>query len=75
MNCENIFTVYLKKLRDQRTLISTIVIPTLVIAVMLFGMGKIMSKVTATAREEVPVVMVGLWPLYGIRPLHFIGFQ
>ena len=76
MNWKYIFTVYLKKLcgslRDRRTLILTIVIPTIVMPVMLFGMGKIMSKGMTTAREEVPVVMVGLWPLYGIGPVHFM---
>jgi hypothetical protein len=57
------------------TLISTLVIATLVMTVMLFGMGKITPKVMITAGEKVPVVMVGLWPLYAIGPLHFLFFQ
>lgn len=62
-------------LGDRPTLISTIVIPTIVMPVMLFGMGMIMSKVMTTACEEDPVVMVGLWPLYGVGPLHFMFIQ
>lgn len=58
--------------RHSRRLILTIVIPTIVMPVMLFGLGKIMSKVMTTAREEVPVVMVGVWPLYGVGPVHFM---
>jgi sodium transport system permease protein len=62
MNWNNILTVYLKELRDslrdRRTLISVIVIPTLVMPLMFFGMGKIMSKVMASAQEEVSPVMV-----------------
>ena len=62
-------------LRDRRRLILIIVIPTLVVSVMLFGMSKVMSKAMTTARDEVPIVMVGLWPLYGVGPLHFMFVQ
>ncbi len=62
MNWKNIFTVYRKELkdslRDRRTLLSTILIPTLVMPVLMFGVGKIMSTVVTKAREEIPVVMV-----------------
>ena len=72
----NIFEQMLRhSLRDQRTLILIIVIPIIVMSVLLFGMGKIRSKAMTTAREEVPVVMVGLWPLYGIGPVHFMFIQ
>ena len=62
MNWNHIVTVYLKELqdslRDRRTLISVIVIPTLVMPLMFVGMGKIMSRVVANAEEETPSVMV-----------------
>jgi sodium transport system permease protein len=62
MNWANIITVYLKELkdsvRDRRTLISTIVIPTLVMPALIFGVGTIASKVVSKAREEVPSVMI-----------------
>ena len=75
MNWKNIFTVHLKKLRDRRTLISTIAIPVIVMSVLLFGIDEIRSKVMTTAHEEAPVVMVGLWPLYGVGPLQFMFVQ
>lgn len=62
MNGSNIATVYLKELRDvlrdRRTLISTILIPTLVIPLLAFGVGTVASRVTTRAREETPVVVV-----------------
>ena len=62
MNWKIICTVYLKELkdslRDRRTLISIIVIPTLVMPLMTFGFGTIASKVINKAREETPTVMV-----------------
>ena len=55
-------TVYLKELRDslrdRRTLLSTIIIPSLVIPLMTFGVGKVMSKVMSQAKEEVPAIMI-----------------
>jgi sodium transport system permease protein len=60
MNWTNITTVYFKELkdslRDRRTLISTIVIPTLVMPLMFFGVGKVMSNVMTKAREDIPTV-------------------
>ena len=60
MNWNNITTVYLKELkdslRDRRTLISTIVIPTLVMPLMFFGVGKMMSNVMTKTREDIPTV-------------------
>ncbi len=62
MNLHNIFTVYGKELRDslrdRRTLISMIVIPTLMIpGIMALAIG-VSSKVVNKAREEIPAVMV-----------------
>jgi sodium transport system permease protein len=62
MNLRNILTVYLKELRDslrdRRTLLSIIIIPTLVMPLMTFGLGKIAFKLIEKAREETPVVVV-----------------
>ncbi len=55
-------TIYAKELRDslrdRRTLLSTIVIPTIAIPALLLGVGKIASAVVSKAREEIPRVMV-----------------
>ena len=64
MNWHHIVTVYLKELRDslrdRRTLISMIVIPTLVMPILMFGVGAIMTKVIKTARDEAsPIVVLG----------------
>lgn len=64
MNWPNILTVYLKELkdslRDRRTIISMIVIPTLVMPILMFGVGAIMTKVIKTARDEAsPIVILG----------------
>lgn len=62
MNGHNIVTVYLKELRDslrdRRTLMSTIFIPTLVMPLLTFGVGKIMSGVIRQAREDIPTVAI-----------------
>ncbi|MBM3852771.1 MAG: hypothetical protein FJ399_06405, partial [Verrucomicrobia bacterium] len=62
MNWDNIATIYRKELkdslRDRRTLISTIVIPTLVMPLMFFGVGKMMSNVVTKAREDIPTVAI-----------------
>src|ERR1035437_1098648 len=62
MNLHNIFTVYLKELkdslRDRRTLMSVIIIPTLVMPVMFFGLGKIMSVIVKKAQEEIPPIAI-----------------
>ena len=62
MNWNNIVTVYLKELkdslRDRRTLLSTIIIPTLVMPLLIFGVGKIMSGVIKKTQEEIPSVAV-----------------
>ena len=62
MNWNNIVTVYLKELkdslRDRRTLISMIVVPTLIMPVIMFGVGTIMSKIVKQAQTEVVSVMV-----------------
>jgi sodium transport system permease protein len=62
MNWNHILTVYLKELkdslRDRRTLISMIVVPTLIMPLIMFGVGTIMSKVMKQAKEEIPSVMI-----------------
>jgi sodium transport system permease protein len=62
MNWNNIVTVYLKELkdslRDRRTLISTIVIPTLIMPLLMFGVGRIMSGVIKKTQEEIPSVAI-----------------
>lgn len=62
MNWKSIRTIYLKELkdslRDRRTLISMIVVPTLVMPVLVFGIGTIMSKVVNKARSEQISIMV-----------------
>jgi sodium transport system permease protein len=56
MNWHLILTIYLKELkdslRDRRTLISMIVVPTLVMPALMFGVGTIMSRVMKQARAE-----------------------
>ena len=62
MKWKPILTIYLKELkdslRDRRTLISMIVIPTLIIPVLIFGVGTVMSKVLRQAREEATSVVI-----------------
>jgi sodium transport system permease protein len=62
MNWRNIVVVYLKELRDslrdRRTLISMIVVPTLMIPGIMLVAGVVSYKVVNKAREEVPTVMV-----------------
>lgn len=62
MNWNNIITVYAKELkdslRDRRTLMSMIIIPTFVMPALIFGVGKIATTVFSKARSEIPAVMV-----------------
>ena len=62
MNWRNITTVYLKELkdslRDRRTLISVIVVPTIVMPLMFLIVGKVTASSVAKAREDVPSVAV-----------------
>ena len=62
MNWHSIATVYAKELkdllRDKRTVRSMIIIPTLVMPALTFGIGKIAAGVFSKARAETPVVMV-----------------
>ena len=62
MNWDNILTVYLKELkdslRDRRTLLSTIIIPTLIMPLLTFGVGKIMAGVMKQAQEDIPTVAI-----------------
>ncbi|WP_438480937.1 ABC transporter permease [Oleiharenicola lentus] len=62
MNWKSIFVVYLKELKDQlrdrRTIISTIVIPTVLMPLMFFGVSVVMKKVITKAQDEGTSVMV-----------------
>ena len=62
MNWHNLFTVYLKELRDslrdRRTLISMIVVPTLMIPGIMLIAGVVSYQVVNKARGEIPTVMV-----------------
>lgn len=62
MNWKHILTVYFKELRDslrdRRTLMSMIVVPTLVMPILVFGAGTVMSKVIKKARDEVTTMVV-----------------
>jgi sodium transport system permease protein len=62
MNLSNVITVYLKELRDslrdRRTVMSMIIIPTLVMPLLMFGVGKIASGIFSKAKKEVATIMV-----------------
>ncbi len=62
MNARNLFAVYRKELRDllrdRRTLISMIVVPTLLIPGIMLIAGVVSYKVVHRARQEIPTVMV-----------------
>src|SRR5258708_35911228 len=62
MNWNQVLTIYLKELkdslRDRRTLMAMIIIPTFVIPGLMFGVGKIAANVFSKAREEIPSIMV-----------------
>jgi sodium transport system permease protein len=62
MNWHNIVTIYLKELRDslrdRRTLMSMIIIPTLVMPLLTFGVGKVATTVISNARDETPSIAV-----------------
>lgn len=62
MNWKAIFVVYKKELKDQlrdrRTIISTIVIPTVVMPLIMFGFGTVMTKIIRQAQDEGTSVMV-----------------
>ena len=62
MNLHQILTVYLKELkdslRDRRTLISMIVVPTLLMPLLMFGSFYIMSKVVKKAQDEATTLVI-----------------
>ena len=62
MKFQAVLAVYLKEireaLRDRRTLLSVIIIPTVAMPLMFFIVGKVTSKAFAEAREELPTVMI-----------------
>ena len=57
-----ILTIFLKELkdslRDRRTLISMIVIPTLLMPIIMFGVGTIMTKVVKKAQDEATTLVI-----------------
>jgi len=64
MNWSKIITIFLKELRDslrdRRTVISMIVVPTLVMPVIMFGMIFVMTKIVKQARSEaVSIIVLG----------------
>jgi sodium transport system permease protein len=62
MSWRTIGTIYAKELRDslrdRRTLISMIVIPTFIMPALIIGAGRIASSVVRKARAEIPRIMV-----------------
>ncbi len=62
MNWSHILTVYLKELRDslrdRRTIISMIVIPTFLMPAIMFGAGFVMSKVVRQAQAEATSLVI-----------------
>lgn len=62
MNWRNVWTVFAKELRDtlrdRRTLISTLVIPTLAMPFILLGAGSVAYKSFAKAQAEIPQIAV-----------------
>ena len=62
MSWGTIGTVFAKELRDslrdRRTLVSTIVIPTVVMPALVLGVGKLVATVITRARQEIPRIMV-----------------
>jgi sodium transport system permease protein len=62
MNARTVRTIYAKELtdslRDRRTLISMIVLPTVLMPLLMFGLGSAASHIVSKARAEVPRIMV-----------------
>ena len=62
MKTRDIFTVYFKELRDtlrdRRTIITMLVLPTILMPTLIFGFGFIASKVVRQARAETPTIMI-----------------
>ncbi len=62
MNGRAIFTIYSKELmdslRDRRTLLSVVIIPTFIIPALFFGVGRIAMRVMAQAKIEIPTVQI-----------------
>jgi sodium transport system permease protein len=58
----NVSTVFRKELtdtlRDRRSLVSMFVVPTVVMPVLMLGIGVVSVKVVGKAREEAPAVMI-----------------
>jgi sodium transport system permease protein len=62
MNFRNVLAVFGKELtdsiRDRRTLVSTIVLPTVIIPLLTFGTIGLGTKIVHSARQEKPIVML-----------------
>jgi sodium transport system permease protein len=62
MRWSTIATIYTKELRDllrdRRTLVSTIIIPTVVMPLLTLGVGKVAAVIITRARQEIPRIML-----------------
>ena len=62
MSWSTIRTIYAKELRDllrdRRTVLSSIVIPTVIMPVLILGFGKVATTIISKAKEEIPRIMV-----------------
>jgi sodium transport system permease protein len=62
MSWRTIATIYAKELRDslrdRRTVLSTIIIPTFVMPAIVMGVGRMASSIISKAKEEIPRIMV-----------------
>jgi sodium transport system permease protein len=62
MSWGTVGTIYAKELRDllrdRRTVLSSIVIPTVVMPMLILGFGKLATTIISRAREEIPRIMV-----------------
>jgi len=62
MSWGTVGTVYAKELRDslrdRRTLVSTIIVPTVVMPLLVLVMGAVAASIVSSARKEIPRIMV-----------------
>ena len=62
MSWNAILAIYIKELkdslRDRRTILSIVIIPTFIVPAMVFGVLRTAQKVVATARIEVPAIQI-----------------
>jgi sodium transport system permease protein len=62
MSWSTVRTIYAKELRDllrdRRTVLSSIVIPTVIMPVLILGFGKVATTIISKAKQEIPRIMV-----------------